>query len=38
MTRLRELGGAPPLGDYVIWVWWGSPAAAWDGTRPEQAS
>ena len=37
MTRLRELGGAPPLGDYVIWVWWGSPAAAWDGP-PEQAS
>ena len=30
MTRLRELGGAPPLVDYVIWVWWGSPAAAWD--------
>ena len=25
MTRLRELGGAPPLVDYVIWVWSGSP-------------
>ena len=30
MTRLRELGGAPPLVDYVVWVWWGSPAATWD--------
>ena len=30
MTRLRELGGAPPLVDYVIWVWSGSPVADWD--------
>jgi len=30
MTRLRELGGTPPLVDYVIWVWSGSPAAEWD--------
>lgn len=30
MTRLRELGGTPPLVDYVIWLWTGSPAAAWD--------
>ena len=30
MTRLRELDGAPPLVDYVVWVWWGSPPAAWD--------
>ena len=29
MTRLRELGGAPPLVDYVIRVWSGSPAAGW---------
>ena len=26
-TKLRELGGAPPLVDYEIWVWSGSPAA-----------
>lgn len=31
MTRLRELGGTPPLVDYVIWVWSGSPVAEWDG-------
>ena len=31
MTRLRELGGEPPLVDYVIRVWSGSPAAEWDG-------
>ena len=31
MTRLRELGGAPPLVDYVIWVWSGNPVAEWDG-------
>ena len=30
MTRLHERGGAPPLVDYVIWVWSGSPAAGWD--------
>ena len=30
MTRLRELGGAPPVVDYVIWVWSGSPIAEWD--------
>ena len=31
MTRLRELGGDPPLVDYVIWVWSGVPVAEWDG-------
>ncbi len=30
MTRLREIGGEPPLVDYVIWLWSGTPAAAWD--------
>ena len=29
MTRLRQLGGAPPLVDYVIWIWSGSPVAEW---------
>ncbi|MCY4024828.1 MAG: damage-inducible protein DinB [Acidobacteria bacterium] len=31
MTRLREIGGEPPLVDYVIWLWSGKPAAAWNG-------
>ena len=31
MTRLREIGGEPPLVDYVIWLWSGTPAAAWGG-------
>lgn len=30
MTRLRGLGGSPPLADYVIWVWSGTPAAEWN--------
>ncbi|MCY4661326.1 MAG: hypothetical protein OXF93_16190 [Acidobacteria bacterium] len=30
MTRLRELGGTPPLVDYVIWLWTGTPAPDWD--------
>lgn len=25
-TRLRELGGEPPLTDYIAWVWQGRPA------------
>jgi uncharacterized damage-inducible protein DinB len=25
-TRLRELGAAPPLVDYIAWVWFGRPA------------
>ena len=28
-TRLREVGGEPPLVDFVAWVWMGMPAAAW---------
>ena len=28
-TRLRELGGAPPLTDFIIWIRKGQPAAAW---------
>ena len=28
-TRLRELGGEPPLTDFVAWVWAGRPAAEW---------
>jgi uncharacterized damage-inducible protein DinB len=28
-TRLRELGGAPPLTDFIVWLWKGRPAAEW---------
>lgn len=29
-TRLRELGGKPPLVDYIAWIWFGRPAPRWD--------
>ena len=29
-TRLRELGGTPPLTDLIIWYWKGRPAPRWD--------
>jgi uncharacterized damage-inducible protein DinB len=28
-TRLRELGGEPPLVDYIAWIWSGRPGAEW---------
>jgi len=28
-TRIRELGGEPPLTDFIAWVWLGKPAPAW---------
>jgi uncharacterized damage-inducible protein DinB len=28
-TRLRELGGQPPLTDLIVWYWKGRPAPAW---------
>jgi uncharacterized damage-inducible protein DinB len=28
-TRLRELGGTPPLTDLIIWYWKGRPEAVW---------
>lgn len=28
-TRLRELGGTPPLTDYIYWLWKARPAARW---------
>lgn len=28
-SRLRELGGQPPLTDWIVWLWQGRPAAAW---------
>jgi uncharacterized damage-inducible protein DinB len=32
-ARLRELGGSPPLVDYIAWVWLGRPAPAWPALR-----
>jgi uncharacterized damage-inducible protein DinB len=29
-TRLREIGGKPPLVDYIAWIWLGRPAPRWD--------
>ena len=29
-TRLRELGGEPPLTDLIIWHWRGRPVPHWD--------
>jgi uncharacterized damage-inducible protein DinB len=28
-ARLRELGGDPPNVDYIVWIWFGRPAADW---------
>jgi uncharacterized damage-inducible protein DinB len=28
-TRLRELGGEPPLTDYIVWIWRGKPQPDW---------
>jgi uncharacterized damage-inducible protein DinB len=28
-TRLRELGGDPPLVDFIAWIWMGKPGAEW---------
>jgi len=28
-TRIREIGGEPPLVDFLVWVWGGKPAAEW---------
>jgi uncharacterized damage-inducible protein DinB len=27
--RLREIGGTPPLVDFIAWVWFGKPEADW---------
>ena len=29
-TRLRELGGTPPITDFIIWLRNGQPAAQWE--------
>jgi uncharacterized damage-inducible protein DinB len=28
-ARLREIGGEPPLVDYIAWIWFGRPEPAW---------
>jgi len=28
-TRIREIGGEPPLVDFLYWVWSGKPAPQW---------
>lgn len=28
-ARLRELGGEPPLVDYIVWLWFSRPKAEW---------
>lgn len=28
-TRLRELGGEPPMTDFIVWIWKGRPTPAW---------
>ena len=32
-TRFREVGGEPPLVDYIAWVWFGRPAPEWEPAR-----
>ena len=29
-TRLRAVGGEPPLVDFIAWIWFGRPAPPWD--------
>ena len=29
-TRLRELGGVPPMTDFIVWLRKGQPAAQWN--------
>jgi uncharacterized damage-inducible protein DinB len=33
-ARLREVGGDPPLVDYIAWVWLGRPAPVWPDVPP----
>ena len=32
-ARFREVGGEPPLVDYIAWIWFGKPAPEWESTR-----
>jgi uncharacterized damage-inducible protein DinB len=33
-ARLREIGGEPPMVDFIAWVWLGKPKAVWDEVNP----
>ncbi len=33
-ARLRDVGGEPPLVDYIAWIWFGRPAPAWSSVSP----
>lgn len=33
-ARLREVGGEPPLVDYIAWIWLGRPAPDWPALAP----
>jgi uncharacterized damage-inducible protein DinB len=37
-SRLREVGGEPPLVDYIAWIWLGRPAPIWPSTASENGS
>ncbi len=28
-SRLRELGGEPPMTDFIVWLWKGQPSSTW---------
>jgi uncharacterized damage-inducible protein DinB len=34
-ARLREVGGVPPLVDYIAWIWLGRPAGVWPVPQPD---
>jgi len=36
-ARIRELGGEPPLVDFIAWIWLGRPGAAWREAAPPGA-
>jgi uncharacterized damage-inducible protein DinB len=36
-ARLREVGGEPPLVDYIAWVWFGRPDPEWSQTNATAA-
>jgi uncharacterized damage-inducible protein DinB len=36
-ARLREIGGTPPLVDYIAWVWLNRPAADWPRVTAQDA-
>jgi uncharacterized damage-inducible protein DinB len=36
-ARLRELGGTPPMTDFIAWVWLGKPEAVWPAPNTRSA-